>query len=59
MVASESILQALQTVIDPNTGKDLVTTRAIRNLEVNGADVTFDAQLGYPAKSQILRCGAR
>lgn len=47
MVASESILQALQTVIDPNTGKDLVTTRAIRNLEVNGADVTFDAQLGY------------
>lgn len=53
MVASESILQALQSVIDPNTGKDLVTTRAIRNLEVNGADVTFDVQLGYPAKSQM------
>jgi len=53
MATPESILQALQTVIDPNTGKDFVSTRAVKNLEVNGGDVSFDVLLGYPAKSQI------
>ncbi len=53
MVSTDSILQALQTVVDPNTGKDFVSTRALKNLEVNGGDVSFDVELGYPAKSQI------
>jgi len=53
MVASESILQALKAVVDPNTGNDFVSTKAVKNLEVRGADVSFDIELGYPAKSQI------
>jgi ATP-binding protein involved in chromosome partitioning len=53
MVATDSILQALQAVIDPNTGKDFVSSKALKNLEVNGGDVSFDVELGYPAKSQI------
>ena len=53
MVATDSILQALQAVIDPNTGKDFVSTKSLKNLEVNGGDVSFDVELGYPAKSQI------
>jgi len=53
MVASESILKALESVVDPNTGKDFVSTKAVKNLDVSGGDVSFDVELGYPAKSQI------
>ena len=53
MATSEQLLQALQTVIDPNTGKDFVSTKALKNLTVEGGDVFFDVELGYPAKSQI------
>ena len=49
----DSILQALQAVIDPNTGKDFVSTKAVKNLAVTDADVAFDVELGYPAKSQL------
>jgi len=49
----DSILQALQAVIDPNTGKDFVSTKAVKNLAVSDGDVAFDVELGYPAKSQL------
>ena len=44
---------ALQTVVDPNTGKDFVSTRQLKNLRIDGGDVAFDVELGYPAKSQL------
>ncbi len=53
MATPEQLLQALQAVIDPNTGKDFVTTKQIKNLSVEGSNVAFDVELGYPAKSQI------
>ncbi|MFM8576720.1 MAG: iron-sulfur cluster carrier protein ApbC [Limnohabitans sp.] len=53
MATPEQLLQALQAVIDPNTGKDFVTTKQIKNLSVEGSSVAFDVELGYPAKSQI------
>ena len=54
MAASESaLLDALKGVIDPNTGKDFVSTKQLKNLKVEGGDVAFDVELGYPAKSQI------
>lgn len=53
MVASEILLQALQAVIDPNTGLPLAAPKAVKNLQIEGADVAFDVELGYPAKSQI------
>ncbi|WP_218508197.1 iron-sulfur cluster carrier protein ApbC [Variovorax sp. dw_308] len=43
---------ALQSVQDPNTGKDFVSTRALKNLQIEGSDVSFDVELGYPARSQ-------
>ncbi|MES2979627.1 MAG: iron-sulfur cluster carrier protein ApbC [Pseudomonadota bacterium] len=49
----QAILTALQSVIDPNTGKDFVSTKAIKNLQVSDGEVAFDVELGYPAKSQI------
>jgi ATP-binding protein involved in chromosome partitioning len=54
MALTEQALQAaLQTVIDPNTGKDFVSTKALKNLQIKDSDVSFDVVLGYPAKSQI------
>ena len=47
------ISAALQTVVDPNTRADFVSTRQLKNLKVEGGDVAFDVELGYPAKSQI------
>ena len=52
-VTEQALMDALQGVIDPNTGRDFVSTKALRNLTVSGADVAFDIELGYPAKSQI------
>ena len=50
---SQALLSALQTVVDPNTGKDFVSTKALKNLQVQDGDVSFDVELGYPAKSQM------
>ena len=52
-LSEPSITAAIQTVIDPNTGKDFVSTRQLKNLRVDGGDVAFDIELGYPAKSQL------
>ncbi len=53
MATPEQLLTALAAVTDPHTGTDFVSTKALKNLQVNGADVSFDVELGYPAKSQI------
>jgi ATP-binding protein involved in chromosome partitioning len=54
MALTEQALQAaLHSVIDPNTGKDFVSTKALKNLQIKDSDVSFDVVLGYPAKSQI------
>ena len=52
-VTESMLLAALQSVIDPNTGKDFVSTRQLKNLRIDGGDVAFDVELGYPAKSQL------
>jgi ATP-binding protein involved in chromosome partitioning len=52
-VTDTALLEHLKTVIDPNTGKDFVSTRQLKNLKIDGSSVSFDVELGYPAKSQI------
>ena len=41
------------TVVDAHTGRDFVSTRQLKNLRIEGADVAFDVELGYPGKSQV------
>lgn len=48
----EALQQALKSVLDPNTGKDFVSARALKNVQISEGDVSFDIELGYPAKSQ-------
>jgi ATP-binding protein involved in chromosome partitioning len=52
-VTPQSLNEALKTVLDPNTGKDFVSTKALKNLQIHEGDVSFDIELGYPAKSQV------
>ena len=52
-ITESALLEALKTVVDPNTGKDFVSTKQLKNLRIDGDDVAFDVELGYPAKSQI------
>jgi len=52
-VDQQALQNALQAVTDPNTGQDFVSSKALRNLQITGGDVSFDVELGYPAKSQM------
>ncbi len=52
-IQEQDVLQAVAAVTDPNTGKDFVSTKQLKNLQLAGGDVSFDVELGYPARSQI------
>jgi ATP-binding protein involved in chromosome partitioning len=59
MSFSESQIQnALKEVVDPNTGKDLVTSKAARNIRIDGNNIALDVVLGYPAKSVMAEIQA-
>ena len=49
----QAIQEALKSVVDPHTGKDFVSSKQLKNLRAEAGDVSFDVELGYPAKSQI------
>jgi len=49
----ERVTDVLRGVVDPNTGKDLVASRCVKNVKVAGSDVSLDVELGYPAASQL------
>jgi len=53
-VTEQGLLAALSSVQDPHTGKDFVSARALRNVQISpGGDVAFDVEMGYPAKSLL------
>ncbi|ACB35020.1 protein of unknown function DUF59 [Leptothrix cholodnii SP-6] len=52
-ITDSAVRAAIQTVVDPNTGRDFISGKQVRNLSVDGADVAFDVELGYPARSQL------
>ncbi len=52
MSLSESQVQAaLKEVVDTNTGKDFVATKSVRDIKVDGNNVSLNIVLGYPAKT--------
>ncbi len=52
-ITEQAMLDALRAVVDPNTGQDFVSSRALRNLSLTDGDVAFEVEIGYPCKSQI------
>jgi ATP-binding protein involved in chromosome partitioning len=49
MITKEAVLQALSNVQEPDLGKDLVTLNMVRDIEVNGKEVSFTVELTTPA----------
>jgi len=52
-ISELQVQTALREIIDPNTGKDYVTSREVGEIRVNSNNVSLDIILGYPAKSLI------
>ncbi|RFC33203.1 MAG: ATP-binding protein involved in chromosome partitioning [Candidatus Nitrotoga sp. MKT] len=42
---------ALAKLIDPNTKKDFVAGKSVKNIKISGDNLSLDILLGYPAKS--------
>ncbi len=45
------VQSALKNLIDPNTKKDFVSDKSVKNIKISGINVSLDILLGYPAKS--------
>ena len=54
MAISELQVQtALKGALDPNTHKDFVSGKTVRNIQISGNDVSLEIMLAYPAQSQL------
>ena len=52
-ITVEDVKTALTSVIDPNTHKDFVSSKTVKNVKVEGGAISLDIELGYPARSQF------
>ncbi len=52
-ITEQQVQDALKSLTDPNTRRDYVTGKSVKNLKIDGNDISLDILLGYPAKSQI------
>src|SRR5215217_7862290 len=48
-ITNEAVLQALSNVQEPDLGKDLVTLNMIKDIAINGKEVSFTVVLTTPA----------
>lgn len=52
MAISELLIQStLKLCIDPNTGKDFISSKSVKNIQITGNNLSLDIVLGYPANS--------
>jgi ATP-binding protein involved in chromosome partitioning len=52
-VTEQQVQEVLKNLVDPNTRKDFVASKAVRGIKIDGDKVAVDVLLGYPAKSQV------
>ncbi len=45
------IQNSLKALLDPNTGRDFITSKSAKNIQISGNNISVDIVLGYPAKS--------
>src|SRR4051812_22795104 len=50
-ITQSAVENALQQVIDPTTGRDLISLNSVSDIQINGAKVDLTLLLGYPANS--------
>ena len=59
-IAETDLLRALQAVVDPKPAATSSPRKQLKNLRIEGGDVAFDVELGYPARSaRSMRCARR
>lgn len=63
-ITQSHVEAALKSLLDPNAGKDFVSTRSVRAIAVHALDaqrwrVEVNIELGYPARSQFEHLRAR
>jgi ATP-binding protein involved in chromosome partitioning len=51
-IAEADVQASLRALTDPNTGRDFVSTKSVRKVQLDGSNVVVDLQLAYPARSQ-------
>lgn len=49
----EQVKSLLASVLDPNTGKDFITTKSTKNIQLQNGQLSLDIELAYPAQSQF------
>lgn len=52
MISKQQIEHILQKTFDPNTQKDFVTSKALREIHIEQDQITLTIELAYPAGSQ-------
>jgi ATP-binding protein involved in chromosome partitioning len=52
-ITPEQIQDVLRDIVDPNTGKDLVSGKAVKSVKADEGGIAIDVELGYPAKTQL------
>lgn len=53
MITQQQIETVLGQIIDPTTGKDYLTSKAVSDIQINQDNVSVNIELGYPAKSVL------
>ena len=53
MPSLEIIQSTLASLIDPETGKDYVSSKCVKNIHCEGGNVSLEIALGYPARSRF------
>lgn len=48
-----AVHDVLRKLVDPNTGKDFVSSRAVKRVAVTDDSASVDIELGYPGRSQF------
>ena len=54
-ISRSQVEATLKEVVDPYVKNDLVSAKAVKNIEVDGGKVVVDLQLGYPARGYHAR----
>jgi ATP-binding protein involved in chromosome partitioning len=52
-ITQEQVHSVLKSTVDPNTGRDFLATKSVRNLRIEDGDVALEIELGYPARTQL------
>jgi|SRR5690554_1766950 len=50
-ISEAQVLESLKTLADPNTDKDFVTSKCVKNVKLDGNNLSLDIVLGYPSNS--------